>query len=109
MHWHVDVTSTHGRPPIWADTDPAVHGAPVAGTHGWGVRTPWAAAVAVATWGLPRLMHMPKGGMLVSGMVSAIVATGVVADTIGVATMRLAGVAPMVQVMVVPAVTNGGM
>jgi len=49
---------------------------------------------------------MPKVGMLVSGMVLAIVATGVVADTMGVATMRLAGVVPMVQVIVVPAVTN---
>jgi len=51
-------------------------------------------------------MHIPNVGMLVSGIVSAIVATGVVADTIGVATMRLAGAAPMVQVIVVPAVTN---
>lgn len=109
MHWHVDVTSTQGRPPIWADTEPAVHGAPVAGMHGWGVSTPSAAAVAVDTCGLPGLMHMPKVGMLVSGMVSAIVATGAVADTIGVARMRLAGVVPMVQVIEVPEVAKGGM
>jgi len=57
-------------PPAWAVTDPAVHGAPVAGTQGCGVSTPWAAVVAAATCGLPRLMHRPKGEMLVSGMVS---------------------------------------
>ena len=108
-HWQVEVTSTQGMPPARAVTDPAVHGAPVAGTQGCGVSTPWAAVVAAATCGLPRLMHMPKGEMLVSGMVSAIVATGVVADTIGVSTMRLLGAAPRVQVSVLPAVTNAGM
>jgi hypothetical protein len=49
---------------------------------------------------------MSNVGMLASGIVLAIVATGVVAETMGVSTRRLAGAAPMVQVIVVPAVTN---
>ena len=47
---------------------PGTHGATVIGTHGIGVNTPSAAAVAAATSGLAGLMHMPKGGMLTIGM-----------------------------------------
>ena len=39
-HWHVEVASTQGMPPMLADTDGGAQGAPVAGTHGWGVKTP---------------------------------------------------------------------
>jgi hypothetical protein len=47
---------------------PGSHGAVVAGTHGIGVKTPNAAAVAAATVGLAKLLHMPNGGMLTIGM-----------------------------------------
>ena len=105
-HWQVEVASTQGMPPMLADTDAGAQGVPVAGMHGWGVRTPWAAVVAAATSGLPRLMHMPNVGMLVRGTELAAVAAGVVADTAGTGTMRVAGATPMEQVIVVPAVTS---
>jgi hypothetical protein len=41
-----------------------------------GVKTPRAAAVAAATVGFDRLVHIPNGGMLTSGTMSAIVAAG---------------------------------
>jgi hypothetical protein len=53
-------------------------------------------------------MHIPNVGMLVIGVESAVVATGVVADTVGVGTIRLAGVVPMLQAIVVPSVTSCG-
>lgn len=41
-----------------------------------GVRTPSAAAVAAATVGLARDVHMPNGGTLTTGAASVIVAAG---------------------------------
>ena len=46
---------------------PGIQGAMVTGWQGMGVSTPSAVAVAAATCGLARLMHMPKGGMLTKG------------------------------------------
>jgi hypothetical protein len=105
LHWQVEVVSTQGRPPTVTDTDAGVQGDPVAGTHGCGVSVPWAAAVAEATCGLPRLLHMPNVGILVCGTVLAAVATGAVAATAGTDTRRVVGTVPMEQVIVVPAVT----
>jgi hypothetical protein len=50
-HVHVqdDVLVSAASPLIFEVMDPGVHGEAVAGTHGWGVSTPWAAAVAAAT------------------------------------------------------------
>jgi hypothetical protein len=50
--------------------EPGVHGAVVIGRHGCGVRTPEAADVAAATWGLAIDMHIPKGAMLTFGFMS---------------------------------------
>ena len=44
--------------------------------QGIGVSTPKAAAVAAATVGLARDMHIAKGGMLVMGCISWMVAVG---------------------------------
>lgn len=55
---------------------PADHGEEVTGTHGCGVRTPWAAAVAAATCGLDIDWHMPKLATLTIGAKSMIVAAG---------------------------------
>ncbi len=53
--------------------DPGAHGAAQAGMQGWGVSTPKAAAVAEATAGLARELHIPKviGGLGISIMVAA--------------------------------------
>src|SRR4029079_10054362 len=56
--------------------EPGTHGAGVAGMQGCGVRTPSAAAVAAATWGLAGLMHMPKGMMFFMEMWSMMFAAG---------------------------------
>ena len=54
---------------------PGIQGAEVAGMHGIGVRTPSAAAVALATVGLVGLRHIPKLGILTMGAESNVVAT----------------------------------
>src|SRR4249920_2137851 len=64
---------------------PTTQGAVVMGTHGIGVSTPSAAAVAAATIGFAIELHMPNGGMLTIGWWSMMLAAGVVVVT------RLAG------------------
>jgi hypothetical protein len=51
-------------------------GAGITGRHGMGTNTPKAAAVAAATMGLAKDMHIPKGGMLAMGFCSIILAAG---------------------------------
>ena len=48
----------------------------IAGTQGIGVKTPKAAAVAAATVGFARDIHIPKVGIFTSGTKSALLATG---------------------------------
>lgn len=55
---------------------PGVQGAGITGMQGIGVNTPSAAAVALATWGLASDMHMAKGRMFTSGLLSLILASG---------------------------------
>ena len=55
---------------------PGAHGATVLGTHGIGVKTPRAAAVAAATVGLANELHIPKGMIFIIGLLSIIVAAG---------------------------------
>ncbi len=54
---------------------PGCHGV-VTGTQGIGVKMPNAAAVAAATVGLDKLIHIPNGAMFTSGAKSVIVAAG---------------------------------
>jgi hypothetical protein len=56
--------------------DPGAHGAGVTGTHGIGVNTPMAAAVADITDGLDGDWHIPKGMMLAIGLLSMMLAAG---------------------------------
>ncbi len=55
---------------------PGVQGLVVAGTHGTGVKTPNAAAVAAETAGFPMEMHIPNGMMFTMGMWSMMFASG---------------------------------
>lgn len=66
-HISLQVLSSAGLPPVSTVAAPGSHGPGVAGTHGIGVSAPSAAAVALATVGLARLLHMPKGGMFTIG------------------------------------------
>lgn len=73
-HINLELLLRAGMLPIRTVGDPGAHGAAVTGTHGMGVRTPNAAAVAAATVGLEGELHMPNGGMLEMGMLSMMVA-----------------------------------
>ena len=70
LHIHFEVLVSAGWPWIITVSDPGAQGAAVTGTHGIGVSTPSAAAVADATSGLARLWHIPNGMMFVIGMLS---------------------------------------
>ncbi len=107
-HMHFDVLFKAGCPPIMQVGEPGTHGA-VTGTHGIGVNTPNAAAVAEATVGFAIDEHMPKVGMFVIGIQSAMVAAG--APTIVLLagnTTRAEGATPKEHVIAAPAVTSCG-
>lgn len=74
MHWLVLVNA--GAGPDITVGDPGTHGAVVIGVQGIGTSAPNAAAVAAATAGLARLMHMPNPVMLTNGLLSMMFATG---------------------------------
>ncbi len=61
--------------------EPGVQGAGIDGTHGMGVSTPEAAAVAETTVGLDGDLHIPNGAMLTIGTLSITVAAGVPVKT----------------------------
>ncbi len=103
---HFDVLFKAGCPPIMQVAEPGTHGT-VTGTHGIGVKTPNAAAVAEATVGLAIDEHMPKVGMFVIGIQSAIVAAGEPAMVLLVGnTTRAEGATPNEHIITAPAVTS---
>jgi len=63
-------------PAIKTVGEPGTHGPGIAGTQGIGVNTPNAAAVAAATVGFAGDVHMPKGKMFTSGLLSMMFASG---------------------------------
>ena len=65
LHWQVLLSA--GISPTMTVCDPGAHGAAVTGTHGMGVRTPMAAAVAAMTLGFAGDMHMPNGAIFTMG------------------------------------------
>jgi hypothetical protein len=76
MQSHVHISVRAGISMILTETAPGTQGATVTGTHGIGVSTPRAAAVADATSGLLGVLHIPKVGMFSMGTMSMIVAAG---------------------------------
>src|SRR5262245_53717147 len=98
-----DVLLSAGMLPISTFGEPGTHGDAVAGTHGIGVRTPSAAAVAAATVGFASELHTPNGMMLSSGTLSMIVAAGVPVSTLlAGSTTKLLGAAPKLHCNVAP-------
>jgi hypothetical protein len=67
-----------GELPIKTVVLPGAHGAVVTGMHGIGVKTPMAAAVAEATVGFDIELHIPNGMIFAIGLLSIIVAIGIV-------------------------------
>ena len=109
VHMHLDELFKAGILRKVTVGEPGVQGV-VTGTHGVGVSTPLAAAVADAVVGLAKDEHTPNGGMLVIGAKSMILAAGFFsAVTVGTKTSKVDGAAPKVQDMVAVAVTNCAM
>lgn len=76
LHMHFDTLSSAGILAIRTVGAPTTHGDDVAGTHGIGVSTPKAAAVAAATVGLDGELHIPNGKMFTKGLWSMMFAAG---------------------------------
>jgi len=109
MQFSIDELLRAGKFPGSTVGDPGVQGAGVTGTQGIGVRTPKAADVADATVGFAREVHIPKGIMLVMGMLSMILASGVWVKTLflGRTTSEL-GARPKLHCNVAPIHTRNG-
>jgi len=87
-------------------------GAVSAGTHGIGVSTPSAAAVAAITTGLVGDMHMPNGGTLAIGLFWSNVAAGLFSYMTGWPsgiTTSTEGAAPKLQSNWADIATGNGM
>jgi len=102
----LEVLFRAGWPPIMHVGEPGTHGV-VTGTQGMGVRTPSAAAVADATVGFARDVHMPKVGMFVIGIQSMIVAAGAPAMVLFMGkTLSAEGARPNEHIITAPEVTS---
>ena len=104
----VDPATSTGTPPAMVCGAIGIHGAGTAGTHGIGVNTPSAAAVAAATMGFANDWHMPNGAMFAPGATSVMVATGR-PSTIGrgATTVRVEGARPNVHMIIAPDTAQG--
>ena len=96
-----------GNPPTVTVDEPGDHGASVSGTHGIGVSTPSAAAVAEATIGFAKDEHITKLGTFTNGLLSIIVAIGVEVTTrLSGNTLSGIGAEPNVQLIIAPEQTH---
>lgn len=105
---HFEELFNAGLFPINTVGEPGNHGAGITGKHGMGVSTPNAAAVAAATIGFARLLHIPNGGMFTKGLLSIIVAAGdPPANVLSVgSTTRELGASPKLHCIMAPATTS---
>jgi len=103
LHMHLEELFRAGILPTSTVGEPGAQGADVTGTHGIGVSAPIAAAVADATAGLASDWHMPNGMMFTRGLLSIILAIGIVVmvllfgktfNTLGAAPKEHCSVAP---------------
>lgn len=86
-----------------------IQGLAVAGIHGADVGTPSAADVVAITAGLVSALHMPNGGIFVTGIKSIILALGVPSVTLFVgSTLSVEGATPKPHCMVAPLHTQLG-
>lgn len=76
LHINLHVSVKAGFFPIITFVEPGAHGDAVTGTQGMGVKVPIAADVALATVGLDKELHIPKGKIFVIGTLSIMVPTG---------------------------------
>jgi hypothetical protein len=76
MQFKMEESFSAGKFAMVTVGEPGAQGATVFGTHGMGVSTPKAAAVAEATTGLAKDWHIPKGIMFAIGLKSIMFAIG---------------------------------
>lgn len=103
VHINLDILSRAGALHNMTVGAPATQGVNVAGMQGWGVKTPIADAVAVATSGLASDMHAPKGGILAIGLWSRMLAATMllVMTVLGVG-IKLLGAMPKLHFIIAP-------
>jgi hypothetical protein len=81
--------------------EPGAHGAVVTGMQGMGVNTPIAADVADATIGFASELHIPNGMIFAIGILSMMLAIGVVVLTMFLGrTVRELGVVPKLHLSI---------
>jgi hypothetical protein len=103
VHISLELLLRAGIPPTRTVGEPGTHGASVTGMHGMGVKTPIAAAVAAATVGFEGEVHIPKGMMFTNGLLSMILAIGMVVLTLlRGRTMRELGAKPKLHLSIAP-------
>jgi hypothetical protein len=104
VHINCETLSRDGKLPSSTVGAPVTQGDGVTGTHGIGVSTPSAAAVADATAGLAKDWHAPNGMMFTIGMWSMMLASGtelVITRFVGNTTREL-GAMPNVHCICAP-------
>lgn len=107
MHISFELLFKAGRFAKSTVGEPGAHGAGVTGTHGMGVNTPSAAAVAEATVGFANELHIPKGSIFTIETLSMILAAGIVLTTLLFGnTVRQDGAAPKLHWSCAPPQTN---
>ena len=104
---HLDKSSSAGMFPISFVGVPGIHGAAVIGVQGIGVSTPKAAEVAEATAGLARERHIANPGMFTKGLLSMMLAAGMLAaKTLFTGrTINEPGAAPNEHIIIAPFTT----
>jgi hypothetical protein len=103
MQRHCELSVSAGCPPICTVKEPGDQGAAVLGIQGIGVSTPKAAAVAAATVGLERELHIPNGKIFTRGLLFIMFAIGKLLTTLCCGnTISTEGAAPNVQHNIAP-------
>jgi hypothetical protein len=110
VHMSLDVLSSAGMLPSSTVGAPGAQGAGVIGMQGIGVNTPKAAVVAAATVGLARLVHTPNGMMFTMGLLSMMLAAGMLLVSILLSgkTTRVLGARPKLHCSIAPEQTCMG-
>jgi hypothetical protein len=110
-HMHLSPPQTTGPAVLSIFGFVGAQGAVTAGTHGIGVKTPAAAAVAAATDGFDGALHIPNGAMLTIGIQSVTVAIGrphAIISPFGT-TVRGVGIVPNEHMQIAPLTASGTM
>jgi len=104
VHISLHVSLSAGISPSNTVGAPGVQGAGVTGTQGIGVNTPIAAAVADATAGLAKLVHIPNGMMFTNGLLSMTLAAAMLPVIILLRgnTTKVLGASPKLHCSVAP-------